>query len=109
MRKITISIGVGYGDDPHKATQVIKETLKSLDGILSDPEPISFVESLGDSAVNLFGHVWFEYPGGSYFQVRHDATVKIKKALEEAGFNIPFPIRTLDIPSSTIDHLMNKN
>lgn len=108
MRKITISVGVGYEDDAHKATQIIQEALKSLDGILSDPEPISFVESLGDSAVNIFGHVWFKYPGGSYFQVRHDATVKIKKDLEEAGFNIPFPIRTLDIPSGTIDRIVNK-
>jgi small conductance mechanosensitive channel len=107
-RKIAISVGVGYEDDAHKATQIIQKTLKTIDGVLSDPEPASFVESLGDSSVNIFGHVWFNYPGGSYFQVRHDATVKIKKALEDEGFNIPFPIRTLDIPSSTLNHFINK-
>jgi len=99
-RKIKIEVGVGYEDNQAEATEVILEALKSVPGILKDPVPEAYIESLGDSCVNLFGHVWYKYPGGSYFQIRHDAINLVKKALVDKGFNIPFPIRTLEAGES---------
>jgi small-conductance mechanosensitive channel len=99
-RKIKIEVGVGYEDNQTEAVDVILEALNSVPGILKDPAPDAYIESLGDSCVNLFGQIWYQYPGGNYFQVRHDAINLVKKALIENGFNIPFPIRTLEAGES---------
>ena len=104
-RKIRIDVGIGYENDASKGTKVVLEALKKVPNILQDPAPEAYVSSLGDSSVNIFGHVWFTYPGGSYFQVQHDAIVTVKKELEAAGFNIPFPIRTLDLNVGTKETL----
>lgn len=99
MRKIRVDVGVGYENDPQKGAEVVLKALKKVPHALESPAPEAFVESLGDSSVNIFGHIWFQYPGGegSYFQIQHDAVVLVKKELESAGFNIPFPIRTIDL------------
>ena len=108
-RKIRIDVGVGYEDDAQKGSEIVAEALKKVPHILQDPAPEAYVGGLGDSSVSIFGHVWFTYPGGegSYFQVQHDSIVLVKKHLEEAGFNIPFPIRTLDLNDGTKEVLNN--
>lgn len=109
MRKIRIDVGVGYENDPQKGSEVVLKALKKIPNILETPAPEAYVESLGDSSVNIFGHVWFKYPGGdgSYFQVQHDSVVLVKKELEAAGFNIPFPIRTIDLNDGSKESLSN--
>lgn len=108
-RKVQLNVGIGYENDPKKALKIIEETVSKIDGVLSDPEPRAFVESLGDSSVNIICNVWFKYPGGSYLQIRNDATIEIKTKLEDAGFNLPFPVRTLDIPKQTLLKLSSES
>ena len=108
-RKIRIDVGIGYEDDAQKGTEVVLQALKKVPNVLQDPAPEAYVGGLGDSSVSIFGHVWFTYPGGEggYFQVQHDSIVLIKKELEAAGFNIPFPIRTIDLNEGTKEVLTN--
>ena len=101
-RKVTIEVGIGYDDDPSEGVRIVNETLLKIDGVLQEPAPACFVKGLGDSSVNLFAEVWFTYPGGSFYQVRHDTTIAVKNALEGAGFSIPFPMRTLEINQESI-------
>ena len=96
QRRLKIDVGIGYEDDPIEGAKLVKKALDSIDGVLKDPEPAAYIGELGGSSVNLFGLVWFTYPGGSYYQIQHDAIAAIKKELESNGFNIPFPIRTLE-------------
>ncbi len=100
QRKIKIEVGIGYEDDARKGVEVMQKALQSVDGILEDPVPDAYIGELAGSSVNLFGHVWYTYPGGSYFQIQSDAIAAVKEALEKEGFNIPFPIRTLETSPS---------
>lgn len=102
MRKIKIEVGISYDDNPKEALKVLESALNKVEGILQDPAPEAYIESLAASSVNLFGHIWFTYPGGNYFQLRSDAIQLVKEELEQSGFSIPFPIRTLDIPEETL-------
>ncbi len=95
-RKIKIEVGIGYEDDAREGVEILRKALVKVDNVLTDPEPEAFIGELGGSSVNLFGHIWFTYPGGSYFQIQSDAIAMVKEDLENAGFNIPFPIRTLE-------------
>jgi small conductance mechanosensitive channel len=102
-RKITISTGIGYEDDVKKGLEIFKKALTSVDGVLSDPEPTAYAEELGGSSVNLKGRVWIKYPGSDYLKIQNDLYVEVKTQLDSEGFNIPFPIRTLDIPDKTLE------
>lgn len=104
-RKIRIEVGIGYEDDPNQGVEIVKKALNQVNGILKDPAPTAFTKELGGSSVNLFGDIWFEFPGGNFFQIQNDAIIQVKKGLEEAGFNIPFPIRTIDLAQSTKEAL----
>ena len=101
MRKVRIEVGIGYSDDPDKALKIVTQALSRVEGALTDPAPEAYISDLGGSSVNLFGHVWFTYPGGNFFQIQSDSIRNVKLSLEEAGFHIPFPIRTIDLTDGT--------
>jgi len=107
MRKVRVEVGIGYNDDPDKALKIVSQALSRVEGALTDPAPEAYISDLGGSSVNLFGHVWFTYPGGNFFQIQSDSIRNVKRSLEEAGFNIPFPIRTLDLTEETREVLEN--
>jgi small conductance mechanosensitive channel len=108
MRKLTINVGIGYENDAEQALAIFEQTVSSLSStsdFLSDPAPSVHVDGLGASSVNLTGFIWYRYPGGDFFQLRSKVYVEVKKDLVAAGFNIPFPIRTLDVPDSVIESI----
>ena len=96
QRRTTIICGVGYGEDVDAARDVIKDAAKDCPGVLTDSKPIQiFAQEFADSSIN-FEVTW--WTGSSPLDVRksRDAVVAaVKKALDEAGIEIPFPYRTL--------------
>ncbi len=108
-RKLTINVGVGYEDDAKQAVEVVQKALDDISLKIDDPAPTAYIEGLGGSSVDIVGHVWFTYPGTNFFEIRNEAYVAVKSALDEKGFNIPFPIRTLDIPEATLQSLTNSH
>ena len=52
-----------------------------------------FVDSLGDSSVNIIVRIWA--PATEWFGVKTELLWKIKKALEQEGIEIPFPQRVV--------------
>lgn len=99
-RKIRIEVGIGYQDNQDQGVETVLKALQNNDDALNDPSPAAFISSLGGSSVNIEGHAWIEYPGQSYLSVKNDLISQTKTALEEGGFDIPFPIRTLEAGSS---------
>ncbi|ACJ17430.1 small-conductance mechanosensitive channel [Thermococcus onnurineus NA1] len=90
-RRVEIEIGIAYSADTEKAIEVIKKTLNEMPLVLAEPGPVVFVKELGDSAVVLSIRAWA--PSERWFDVRTEAVSRIKKALDEAGIEIPFPQR----------------
>jgi len=99
-RKITVELGVGYSDDQDGAVSLIQKTLNNNEDILKDPAPNTFISSLGDSCVNIEAHSWIKYPGQDFLKIRNDLISQVKSALDKDGFDIPFPIRTLEMGGS---------
>ncbi len=96
QRRTTIICGVAYGEDVDEAREVIRAAVKDCKGVLTDENPIQiFAQEFADSAIN-FEVTW--WTGSSPLDVRQsrDAVVAaVKRALDEAGIEIPFPYRTL--------------
>ena len=94
-RRMELVVGIGYGDDIDKAREALLQALKASPYVLDDPEPGVTVAELGDSSVNLAVRPWVE--SATYAPASHEITERIKKALDAAGVNIPFPQRDVHL------------
>jgi len=88
-RRIDFVVGISYRSDAEKAYNVIRDIVLKHPFVLVYPEPEIFVEELGDSSVNIRVRVWT--PTSEWYNVRKELLWKIKKALEQAGIEIPYP------------------
>jgi small conductance mechanosensitive channel len=97
-RMVDLKFGVAYGDDLVKGQQVLLHLVTGDTRIRADTAPIVFVNSLGDSAVELALRFWVV--NGDYWTLRREMTERGKHALEAAGLSIPFPQRDVRITPS---------
>ena len=88
-RRIDFVVGISYRSDAEKAYNVIRDIVLKHPFVLVYPEPEIFVEELGDSSVNIRVRVWV--PTNEWYNVRKELLWKIKKALDQAGIEIPYP------------------
>jgi len=94
-RRVELAIGIAYHEDMAKAISVIKKTLAEIPLVLVEPEPTIYVDTLGDSSVNL--NVWCWVPFAHWFPMKTALVQQIKKALDDKGIEIPFPQRVIHL------------
>jgi len=92
-RRIDVTIGISYLSSIDKAKAVILEYLKRHPFVLAYPEPIVFIDSLGESSVNLIVRLWV--PAAKWLEVRASIVGELKVELEKNGIEIPFPQRVV--------------
>ena len=98
--RIELEIGVAYGTDLQQATELLQAVIQASDRILSEPTPEVNVESLGDNAILLQVLVWIDAPRGKR-RVRDAVYRRALARFEEAGIEIPFPQRVVQITGGT--------
>ena len=94
-RRLDIKVGISYDDDVEAALDFLKNLVASDPRVLKDPEPMSFVATLGESSVDLTARGWTNTP--DFWATFWDLSRRSKTELEAAGFSIPFPQRDLHI------------
>ena len=87
--RVNIPLSIAYKEDIAAARQALLGAVANIDHVLDDPAPTVVVDALGDSGVHLIIFAWI-----------HDARLEkevffagleaSKKALDEAGIQIPF-------------------
>lgn len=96
-RRIDLEVGVSYAEDLDLVEKVAKESVADLPYLLPGKEIKLFFQEFGDSSINFVLMIWIHYPNEpGFLQGKSDAIKAIKKAFDENGITIPFPIRTLD-------------
>ena len=60
--RLHIPFGISYASDLHQAMALANEAAKSIDRVLTTPEPVCLFQELGDSTVNLELRVWINDP-----------------------------------------------
>lgn len=90
-------IGIGYGDEIHRAKSLIQGVLDAEDRVLADPAPQIMLLELGESSVNIAVRPWVKTP--QYWVVRGALLERIKTVLDDNGLSIPFPQRDVHIVS----------
>lgn len=96
-RRVDLAVGVAYGDDLEKARAVTIRAVEQVEGRMTDRDVELFYTEFGDSSINFSVRFWIPYDRQrDFMRARSDAIMRIKKAFDEEGITIPFPIRTLD-------------
>lgn len=90
-----VRVGLEYDLPPADAITVLKSAALETPEVLPSPEPFIFLESFGDSAVNYAVKFWITKPKDRD-EIQHQIRVHIWYRLRERGYNIPFPVRTIE-------------
>lgn len=97
QRRFSVIVGVSYEDDVQKAKELAEETLEEIDSIEDEPAPQVLVDELAGSSVNLKLRGWTKPSKANMVAVTSEVTQEIKEKYDEAGIDIPFPIRTVHL------------
>lgn len=96
-RRVDLRCGIAYGDDLEKAREVAIEAVRGLDGVDPDRPVDLYYEEFGDSSINFVLRYWLDFRKQTEFlDAQSEGIIAVKKAFDEHGLTIPFPIRTLD-------------
>ena len=95
IRRVTVMCGVAYGEDVDDAREVMRAAVEGCDSV-SHERPIEiFAQAFGSSSID-FEVTW--WCGSKPLEVRasrDQVVAAVKRGLDEAGIEIPFPYRTL--------------
>jgi small-conductance mechanosensitive channel len=97
-RRIEVLVGVAYGSDPYQVQKIFLDILSSQKDIVKDPKPIVLFNNFGDSSLDFRILFWTDN-FDEWIRIRSEVIFRIHDGLKEAGIQIPFPQRDLNIRS----------
>jgi small conductance mechanosensitive channel len=96
-RRIDLHCGISYGDDLEKVRRVSLAAVGSIEKRNKSKDVEIYFEEFGDSSINFVIWFWITFEKQTdYLGATSEAVLRLKKAFDENGITIPFPIRTLD-------------
>lgn len=95
LRRVEIIAGVAYDVDLEQALAVIQEAVESCSTVHSSKAVQVFPQGFGDSSIDIEVAWWTQAKPFDVRQSRAEVIIAIKRALDQAGIEIPFPYRTL--------------
>jgi small-conductance mechanosensitive channel len=98
QRRIEIQVGIAYGSDTDKASDLLLALARDHEDVLEQPEPYVIFSSFEDSSLKFSLRAWIGR-FGDYLRVRSELTAAVNKALAEAGITIPFPQQDVHLRS----------
>ncbi len=99
----SLVVGVSYDTDLARARDVALDTLRTIDGVIDDPEPQAYFVEFGASSINLDLRYWTGSRQAEIRRVQDQVVEHVKAAFDEASIDIPFDIVTLDAGASFTD------
>jgi small-conductance mechanosensitive channel len=98
--RLNIPVGVAYGSDLDKVSQALLDAARSVEEVLSAPDPRVHFGGFGDSSLNLEVRVWINEPH-KHPQIRSKINFAINRVFRECKIEIPFPQRELHVRSDS--------
>jgi potassium efflux system protein len=99
--RISIPVGVSYDADVELVTETLLRAAEDVAFVLEEPKPaVQFIE-FGDWSLNFRLLVWTDRPR-RYPHIKSDINYRIRKLFDEAGIEIPFPQRDLNLRGGTL-------
>ncbi|MEP0201824.1 MAG: mechanosensitive ion channel family protein [Halioglobus sp.] len=95
LRRVDLEFGIAYSDDVEHAERVLKDLVEAHELVLSSPEPMIKLHTLGDSSVNFIVRPWVRTD--DYWTVYWDIMREVKMRFDREGISIPFPQRDIHV------------
>lgn len=101
MRRMQLNCGVSYSTHLQTAQNVAKQSIDALPFIDRSRDVEVHFEEFGDSSINFKIWFWIDQDKAGPPLAMSEAVKALKSAFDNAGINIPFPIRTLELMNKT--------
>ncbi|EGG99298.1 MscS Mechanosensitive ion channel [gamma proteobacterium IMCC2047] len=95
VRRITLTVGIAYDEQVDQAIPVIEKALKDCKSIDKNLPLEVFMAEFGASSVDIEVTWWANSTPLGQRSSRNEVVAAIKRALDEANIEIPYPYRTL--------------
>ena len=89
QRRVELTFSVSYDCDIDKVKQILLSVAESDPKSLKDPAPLARLKTQSASSLDFVLRVWCAPE--NYWDLYFDLNENVKKALDEAGMEIPFP------------------
>jgi small-conductance mechanosensitive channel len=105
LRRRTVMIGLGYGEDVDRARTIFLDVIRGTEGVLKEPEPEILTEEFGDATLNMAARFWVNQQTHSLFGVHSDVVDALNETAEREDIDMPFPTQVVqleaDLPFET--------
>ncbi|MEQ8348908.1 MAG: mechanosensitive ion channel family protein [Sneathiellaceae bacterium] len=98
FRRARIICGIAYGEDADRAREVIHDAVTAVDSVRDDIRDVQvFAHGFGESSID-FEVAWWTGSRPVDIRTSRDQVVRaVKRALDAAGIEIPFPQRVVTL------------
>lgn len=96
--RVILECGVAYDSDLEQVKQVVLNTISTaFEAVESTSDILFFFTEFAESSINFEVRFWINSTSGlEILKAKGEAIMAIKKAFDEQGIGIPFPIRTIN-------------
>ncbi len=94
--RLELKVGVGYGSDVRRGTQLVTGLCLAHPRVLKDPAPEAFFKAYGESSLDFTIWVFLDTPRNR-IAVTHELNTAIFESFQREGIEMPFPQRDLFI------------
>ena len=109
-RRAEIVVGISYQSDLAKVEQITKQAVENVSQRIKDQPIEFFYQAFGPSSIDFKISFLVEYPGDrNYDRAIHQAIISFKKAFDEHGITIPYPVRTLEFSGKNPEAFLKSN
>lgn len=95
-RRLEVNVGVAYGNDPAEIIRILTDAVSDHPDVLKEPAPGCLFLGFGDNSLDFQARAWTSKTS-QWVVVQSDLAVAMSKALKDAGVEIPFPQRDLNL------------
>jgi small-conductance mechanosensitive channel len=94
VRRDEITVGVGYDVDLEQAQAIIRDTVQGLENVNHDKPVVVVARTFGASSIDFLVQWWAPTAPRDMRLTRSEVIIAVKKALDDAGIEIPYPYVT---------------
>jgi len=99
--RISVPVGVSYNSDVDLVTDTLLRASENITNVLPEPKPSVQFLGFGESSLDFRLLVWTDRPR-RHPQIKSDINYRIWRLFKEAGIEIPFPQRDLNLRSAEL-------
>jgi len=100
QKRVTVTVGISYGDDTQIAKDLLSKYLSELEGVDLDSITV-YVDSLADWSVNIKWKAMVDADKRSYL-LEKQILERVYKEFPQNGLNFPFPTYTIELNSKNM-------